>query len=390
MRARRIYLDHNATTPVRAEVLEAMLPCFRERFGNPSSIHREGQAARRALEQARAEVAALVGAGAPSEIVFTASGTEADNLALRAAVARRRAEGRSPRVVTSAIEHSAVLRPCEALAREGICVELVPPDADGVVDPARLVAALAADGGDVVSLQLANSDVGTLQPVAELARLARGRGALVHCDAVQAAGRIAVDVEELGVDLLSLSGHKLGGPKGAGALFVRRGLELAPLLLGGDQERGRRAGTENVPALVGFGRACALAAAERAASASRTAALRDRLERGILARVPGARVNGGGAARLPNTLNVTLPDVDGESLLMNLDLLGIAASAGSACSSGSEEPSHVLLAMGVGRELARASLRFSLGADNTEAEIDAVIDTLAELVPRLRGEPAGA
>jgi cysteine desulfurase len=384
-----IYLDHNATAPLRPEVLEAVLPALRDHHGNPSSLCSPGREAKRHLEHARAEVADALGAE-PGEIVFTSGGTEADNLALRGPLSPRVAPG-TRRLVVSAVEHPAVLRPSEALAEEGVRVERLGVDHEGRVSVDALAALLAAEPAEttLVSVMLANNDVGTLQPVRELAAVAHARGALIHSDAVQAVGRVDVRVGALGVDLLSLSGHKLGAPPGAGALYVRRGLALAPLLLGGEQERGRRAGTENLPAVLGLGRACALACAERDAEAARLEALRDRLERGVLALAPEAVVHGAGAPRLANTLNLSLPGVSGEALLMNLDLEGIAVSTGSACASGQEAPSHVLLAMGVPEALARSSLRFSLGRTTTAEEIDATLAALAALLPRLREAARG-
>ena len=377
----RIYLDHNATTPLHPSVLEAMLPFLGERFGNPSSLHWSGREARQGLDRARRSAAALIGAE-PAEIVFTASGTEADNLALRGALA---AAGPGKRhLVTSAVEHPAVLSTCEDLERSGVEVTRLPVDSAGQVDPAAAEAALRPDTA-LLSLMLANNEVGTLQPVEEIARAARERGVRVHCDAVQAAGRVPVDVRALGVDLLSLSGHKIGGPKGVGALFASREAVLRPILTGGSQEGGRRAGTENVAGIVGFGRACELAAAGLAEGAGCQGRLRDRLQRGIEERVPGARANGHPELRLPNTLNLTFPGVDGESLLMNLDLLGIAASTGSACSSGSVEPSHVLIAMGLSPREVSGSIRLSLGPENTEEEVDAALEALADVVRSLGG-----
>ena len=381
---KRIYLDHNATSPVRPEVLEAMLPFFRQRFGNPSSIHAFGQQAHRALDRARQAVAALIHAD-PEEIVFTSGGTEADNHALRSAV--RRQSGRPDHVVTSVVEHPAVLQTCRALEKEGVKVSYVPVDRHGRVDPDEVAAALPADTV-LVSVMLANNDVGTLQPVQRLAALARDRGIRVHTDAVQAAGRLPLDVRTLQVDLLSLSGHKLGGPPGSGALYPRRGMMLPPLLLGGAQERNRRAGTENVPALVGLGKACELAAGDLQAESQRQRALRDRLQAAILDRVVGSRVNGHPEERLANTLNMSFPGLDGDSLVMGLDLLGLAVSAGSACASGTQEPSHVLLAMGLDRATAGSSIRFSLGAETTESEIDGAVEAVAEVVHRLRATSA--
>ena len=383
-----IYLDHNATTPVAPPVLQAMLPFFSERFGNPSSIHSYGQQTRRAVDRAREQVADLIGAD-PGEVVFCGSGTEADNLAIRGPFDRRLAAGvRGGHLVTSAVEHPAVLNPCAGLEeRYGARVTRVGVDGAGRVDPDAVAAAIE-DETVLVSVMLANNDVGTLQPVAEIAGAARARGVLVHSDAVQALGKVPVRVDELGVDLLSISAHKIHGPKGCGALYVRRGVadRLAPLVLGGAHERGRRAGTENVAGLVGFGAACELAAAGLTRDPPRLAALRDRLERGLLARWPSARVNGHPVERLPNTSSVCLPGVDGEALLMSLDLSGVAVSTGSACSSGTLEPSHVLAAMGIDERLARGAVRFSLGRGNTEEEVDAALDALDRVLAQLTAE----
>ena len=375
---RRIYLDHNATTRPDPQVVEEMLPCLGDAFGNPSSLHAEGQAARALLERARARVAALIGAE-PEEVVFTSGGTEADNQAIASAAAM----GERRELVTSAIEHQAVLKPCRHLESQGFHAEILPVDSDGVVD---LDAARKAIGRKtaLVSVMLANNDVGTLQPVRELAALAHEAGALLHTDAVQGVGKVGIDVRALGVDLLSLSAHKIYGPKGAGALYVRRGLELPPLLRGGHHEQKRRAGTENLPCIVGLGKACELARERLEARSAKIRTLRDRLERGVLERVPGARRNGHPTARVPNTLNLTFEGVDSEILLMNLDLLGIAASAGSACTAESRAPSHVLLAMGRSPDDALSALRFSLGEANTEADVDFAIAALADLVPRSR------
>jgi cysteine desulfurase len=382
---RRIYLDHNATSPVRPEALEAMLPFFRQRFGNPSSIHGFGQEAHRALDCARQAVAALIHAD-PEEIIFTSGGTEADNQVLRGAV--RCPREHRPHVVTSVVEHPAVLETCGTLEKEGTKISYVPVDRHGRVDPAAVTAALT-EGTVLVSLMLANNDVGTIQPVQRVAALTRSRGILVHTDAVQAAGRVPLHVRELGVDLLSLSGHKLGGPKGSGALYVRRGVALPPLLLGGAQERRRRAGTENVPALVGFGKACEIAARDLHADAERMRARRDRLQAAISDRFPGTVVNGHPEERLPNTLNMSFPGLDGDSLIMGLDVLGLAVSAGSACASGTQDPSPVLLAMGLDRATAGASVRFSLGPETTEADIDGAVEAVTEVVRRLHANSTG-
>jgi len=378
----RIYLDHNATTPLLDPVLDAVTKALAGEFGNASSVHTFGQRARVALDTARGAVAALIGAD-PAEVVFTGSGTEADNLALRGAAEALDATGRR-HLVTSAIEHEAVLQTCRALERRGWRVTRLPVDGRGILDPATLEAHLTDDTA-VVSVMHANNEIGTIQPVAALAALAHARGALFHTDAVQSAGKIPVDVRALGVDLLSLTAHKFHGPKGAGALWIRRALRLSAQMTGGRQERNRRAGTENVPALVGFGVAAQIAAARLDTEGPRQAALRDRLEQGILARVADTAVNGDRTARVPNTSNISFAGVEAEALLIALDLEGIAVSTGSACSSGTLEPSHVLRAMGLPAHRAQDSLRFSLGAGTTGAEIDRVLEVLPRLVERLRG-----
>ena len=378
----RIYLDHNATTPLLDPVLDAVTKALAGEFGNASSVHTFGQRARVALDTARGAVAALIGAD-PAEVVFTGSGTEADNLALRGAAEALDATGRR-HLVTSAIEHEAVLQTCRALERRGWRVTRLPVDGRGILDPATLEANLTDDTA-VVSVMHANNEIGTIQPVAALAALAHARGALFHTDAVQSAGKIPVDVRALGVDLLSLTAHKFHGPKGAGALWIRRALRLSAQMTGGRQERNRRAGTENVPALVGFGVAAQIAAARLDTEGPRQAALRDRLEQGILARVADTAVNGDRTARVPNTSNISFAGVEAEALLIALDLEGIAVSTGSACSSGTLEPSHVLRAMGLPAHRAQDSLRFSLGAGTTGAEIDRVLEVLPRLVERLRG-----
>ena len=377
----RVYLDHNATTPLDPQALEAMLPYLRESFGNPSSLHWFGQRARAAVEEARAQVAALVGASAP-EIVFTSGGSESDNLALRGAVAKAR--GTRRRVVTTAIEHHAVLNTAKALRDEGHPVEVVGAGADGRIDLDELRSKL--DGETlVVSVMLANNETGVLQPVAEAARLAHEQGALVHCDAVQAAGKTELDVRALDVDLLTLSAHKLYGPKGAGCLYVRRGTPMAPLVRGGAQERNRRAGTENVAGIVGFGAAAVRASASLAQDGPRVAVLRDRLEALLLA-IPGARRNGG-EPRVPNTANLSFEGVDAEALVIALDLEGVAASTGAACAAGGIEPSHVLKAMGFGPERVQSSLRLSLGRGTTEDDVSYAAAVIASAVARQRNKP---
>lgn len=375
----RIYLDHNATTPPHPEVVEAVAAAMRDLVGNPSSVHAFGQTARGALDQARSEVAALLG-GSPAEVVFTAGGTESNNFAIRGAAAAT--SGRTE-IVTIGIEHESVLNTVRALGRGNWTATFLPVHASGTVDPGALEAAIS-DRTALVSVMLANNEIGTIQPVEALARIARAHGALMHCDAVQAAGKIPVDVRALGVDLLSISGHKFYGPKGTGALWIRRGTRLAPLLTGGRQERNRRAGTENLPGLVGLGVAAALAARKLDAEAERLSVLRDALESGILERVPGTAVNGGGSPRVPNTCNISFDRVEAESLLIALDLEGIAVSTGSACSSGTLEPSHVLKAMGLGPSRSQSSLRFSLGAGNTWEDVDRVLAVLPPAVEKLR------
>ncbi|MBE3590330.1 MAG: cysteine desulfurase [Firmicutes bacterium] len=380
----QLYLDYAATTPVHPDVAAVMLEMLRERWGNPSSIHATGREARRALDEARRRVAELVGAPHYRDIIFTSGGTEADNLAVLGAARARAEEGRR-HVVTSAVEHHAVLDACRALSAEGFDVTIVPVDGEGFVDPDEVRRALRPDTA-LVTVMLANNEVGTIQPVAEIARAAHEVGAWVHTDAVQAAGQIPIDVQALDVDLLSLSAHKIYGPKGAGALYVRSGLRLKPLVFGGGQERAWRPGTENAAGLVGLGKAAELArAALEAGEPARLTALRDRLIDGILERVPGARLNGPrGRGRLPNNVHVSLEDVDGEALLVHLDLAGLAASSGSACTSGSLEPSHVLLALGLPRELAAAGLRLTLGRPTTEDEIERALAILEGAVARVR------
>jgi cysteine desulfurase len=382
-----IYLDYNATSPAAPAVVEAMLRVLRDGVGNPSSVHAFGQRAKAVVDDARQQVASLIDAD-PTEIVFTSGGTEADNLALRGA-ALALAHGPRRRLVTSGLEHEAVLNTAKALERDGWSVTRVTTSASGIVTPDALRAALGDDVA-IVSIMHANNEVGTIQPVAELAALARAHGALFHTDAVQSVGKIPVSVRALDVDLLSLSAHKFAGPAGIGALWIRRGVRLVPYLTGGRQERNRRAGTENVAAIAGLGVAARLASAHLADAAARIGGLRDRLEAAILDAVPGTAVNGDRAHRVPNTTNIGFDGIEAESLLIALDLEGIAVSTGSACSSGSLEPSHVLRAMGLPTARARNSLRFSLGAGTTAEDIDTVITVLPRLVQKLRGLHARA
>jgi cysteine desulfurase len=374
----RVYLDHNATTPVDPRVVDAMLPFLREEYGNPSSLHWFGQRARAAVEEARAAVAALVGAE-PADVVFTASGSESDNMAVRGVAARAKEPRRG--VVVSAIEHHAVLNAAKGLREDGGPVAVVRASASGLVDLDDLAVKVDSSTA-LVSLMLANNETGVVQPVAEAARVARERGALVHCDAVQAAGKVKVDVRALGVDLLTLSAHKLYGPKGTGCLVVKRGTPMAPLVRGGGQERNRRAGTENVAGIVGFGAAARLAVESLEAEAARVAALRDRLEARLLA-LPGAARNGDGP-RLPNTTNVSFAGAEAEGLLIALDLEGVAVSTGAACAAGAVEPSHVLRAMGFPPERVQSSLRLSLGRSTTEADVDRAADVLASVLAKVR------
>ena len=377
----RIYLDHNATTPPGDAVVERMAAALREQFGNPSSVHHFGQQAKAALDEARSAVAALIGAD-PSEVIFTSGGTESDNFAIRGVAEALEVTGRK-HLVASAIEHEAVLNTLKALARRGWKTTLLPVDDSGIVRVEALEAALT-DETVLVSVMHANNEIGTIQPVADLARAAKARGALMHTDAVQSAGKIPIDVKALGVDLLSLSAHKFYGPKGVGALWVRRGVRLQAPITGGKQERSRRAGTENVAGIVGMGVAARQALAKMDAEAARLGALRDRLENGILGAVSGTAVNGTRAVRVPNTTNISFDRIEAESLLIALDLAGVAVSTGSACSSGTLEPSHVLKAMGLPAHRTQNSIRFSLGESNTEADVDRVIAVLPGIVEKLR------
>ncbi len=384
----RIYLDHAATTAVDPAVAEAMRPYFTERFGNPSSIHAFGQEALQAIETARGRVASLLNAD-PSEIVFTGGGTESDNAALIGILPAAGVSEKAGRLVTTAIEHHAVLACAEALAERGVGLDVLQPDPDGLitVDAARRAA--AGGGAALVSVMHANNEIGTIQPVNEIAAAAHEAGALFHTDAVQTAGHIPIDVRACGVDLLSLSAHKLYGPKGVGALFIRKGTPFEPFLIGGGQEGGRRSSTHNVPGIVGLGKAAEIAASVMAGEDERIRGLRDRLWNAIRGRLDGVRLNGHATLRLSNNLNCSFDGVEGESLVISLDLDGIAASTGSACSSRSSGPSHVLTAIGLSADAARGSLRLTLGRNTTGAECDRAADAVVSSVKRLRAMSSG-
>jgi cysteine desulfurase len=378
----RIYFDYNATTPLAPEAIDAVTAATRDLFGNASSVHTFGQQAKAALDQTRSSIATLVG-GDPLEVVFTSGGTESDNFAIRG-VADALEPTKRRHLITTAIEHEAVLNTMKALARRGWRTTILPVDQSGIVSPDRLRETITDDTA-LVSVMHANNEIGTIQRVAEMAAIAHERGALMHSDGVQSAGKIPVDVRSLGVDLFSISAHKFNGPKGAGALWIKRGTRLQAIQTGGKHERNRRAGTENVPAVAGMGAAARLAAAKLAVESARVAALRDRLETGILAAVEGTAANGARDQRVPNTTNISFDRVEAESLLIALDLEGIAVSTGSACSSGTLEPSHVLRAMGFPPHRTQNSLRFSLGMFSTVEEVDRVVEVLPRLVEKLRG-----
>ncbi len=375
----RIYLDNSATTRVDEAVVEAMLPCFRENFGNASSIHTFGQTARAAVEDSRRSISALLGADT-REIVFTSGGTESDNAALWGVFRSGYKAGNH--IITTKIEHPAILATCKALEAAGAEVTRVPVSAAGYVDPAAVAEAIK-DTTILISIMHANNETGVIQPVEKISALARERGIVMHSDAVQSVGKIPVSVRDLGVDLLSLSGHKIHAPKGVGALFIRKGTRLAPFMTGGSHERKRRAGTENVPGIVGLGTAARLALERLPEMSTRVASLRDRLESRVQTCIPGVHVNGS-ALRIPNVTNLSFENLEGEAAVIALDLEGVAASTGSACSSGSLEPSHVLMAMGFRPEVVQGSLRFSLCFHNTEDEIDRTVDILKGVTDRLR------
>ncbi|HLV79549.1 MAG TPA: cysteine desulfurase family protein [Chthonomonadaceae bacterium] len=375
-----VYLDHAATTPVAPEVLEAMQPYFSEIYGNPSSLYSLGQAAREAVETARENVARVL-CVSPEEIVFTSGGTESDNAALRGAAEANRAKGRH--LLTTPIEHSAVLEPLASLARQGFEIESLPVDSEGVVDPQEVARRLRPDT-TLVTVMAANNEIGTVEPIGEIGALCRARGVLFHTDAVQAFGKLPLDARALQVDLLSLSAHKIYGPKGIGALYVRRGIAWTRFQEGGDQEKGRRGGTLNVPGIVGLGKAAGIAAEAMESESARLSALRDGFFARLEAEIPGTRIIGNRTQRLPNNIHFCVEGVEGEPMLLALDAAGICASAGSACSAGSTEPSHVLLALGLTRELARGALRLTLGRQTKAEALDYTLQTLAATVRDLR------
>ena len=377
---KRIYLDYAATTPAHPEVMKAMLPYFTESFGNPSSIHSYGQEAKDAIERARSKVAALIGAKS-EEIVFAGSGTEADNFAVKGVALSRQAKGNH--IITSSIEHHAVLETCKFMEKQGFSVTYLPVDGYGMVDPNDVKKAITKKT-ILVSIMHANNECGTIEPVAQIGNIAREAEIYFHTDAVQTVGHIPLDVNKLNVDLLSISAHKLYGPKGVGAFYIRKGTRISPFMHGGNQERGRRASTENVPGIVGFGKAAEIAQQEMLEEAQKLTALRDRLIEGILRGIEYTQLNGHPVTRLPNNVNVSINYVEGESILLNLDLDGICASTGSACTSADLEPSHVLVAMGLPYLQAHSSLRFTLGKWTTEEETNKVLEVLPGIVSKLR------
>ncbi|MBN2163761.1 MAG: cysteine desulfurase NifS [Pontiellaceae bacterium] len=376
-----VYVDNNATTAVAPEVTESMLPFFNEHWGNPSSMHAFGGNIKKHVDEAREKVAALIGAEHPSEIIFTSCGSESDNMAVRGTVD---AMGGHPHIITTRVEHAAILGPCHHLEDRGYRLTTLEVDAMGNLDMDRVCAASSSGKKTVASVMWANNETGVIFPISEIAGLIKEGGGVFHTDAVQIAGKMPINVKSLPVDLLSISGHKLHAPKGIGALYIRRGTKITPHIMGGHQERGRRAGTENVPYIVGLGRACELAMERMAADAEHERRLRDRLETGILASCKGARVNGDVLNRLPNTTNISFEYVEGEAILLMLDDVGICASTGSACASGSLEPSHVLRAMDVPRSMVHGSIRFSFCRYNTEEDVDYVLEKLPPIIKRLR------
>jgi len=377
---KNIYMDNNATTPVRPEVLEEMLPFYTQHFGNPSSVHWAGRAVKGAIENAREQVAALINCS-PAEVVFTSCGSEGDNFAIKGTVDALKEKGNH--IITTTVEHPAVLETCEYLEKKGCEVTYLPVDKDGMLDLAELEAAIT-EKTILISVMWANNETGNIFPIEEIGAIARKYKVRFHTDSVQAVGRIPVDVQKANVDLAVISGHKLGAPKGVGAIYIRRGTRMSQFMHGGHQERHRRAGTHNVAGIVGLGKACELAGQSMDLDVPRVRKLRDRLEKGIMEAIPEVKLNGHPEKRLPNTLNVSFAYIEGESILLNFDMKGIAASSGSACTSGSLEPSHVMCAMCVDVVLAHSSTRFSLGPDNTEEDVDFILQELPPIVERLR------
>ena len=376
----KYYFDNAATTPVREEVLQEILPYFREYYGNASSIYSIAKESKKALEAARAKVAAAIGA-TPDEIYFTAGGSESDNMALRGVVNASKKEKKH--IITTKIEHHAILHTAEFLETKGVDVTYLNVDEFGKISLEELENAIRPETV-LISVMFANNEIGTIQPIAEIGEIAKKHGVLFHTDAVQAVGHVPIDVEKLQVDLLSMSGHKLGAPKGIGAIYIRKGTRISPLIFGGAQEKKLRAGTENIAGIVGLGKAAELAVAEMEETTKKLTALRDKLIHGILESIPDSRLNGHPTDRLPGNCNISFSYIEGESLLLLLDALGIAASSGSACTSGSLDPSHVLMAIGLPHEIAHGSLRLTLGYDNTQEEIDGVVDEIEKIVARLR------
>ena len=378
---KKVYMDNNATTRTRPEVVQAMLPYFSEIYGNASSIHQFGRSARTAVDQARQSIVSLLNASSPEEIIFTSCGTEADNLAIKGVVAALRSKGNH--IITSSIEHHAVLNTCKFLEKEGCRVTYVNVDGYGFVNLEEIKRAIT-DKTILITIMHANNEVGTIEPIEEIGSIAKERGVYFHTDAVQSTGKIPLDLKKMNIDLLSLSGHKLYGPKGVGALYIRKGTKITPQMLGGHHEMGKRAGTENVPGIVGLGLACELAQKEIAVDSKKLTELRDYFYKGITSKIEDVRLNGHPTSRLPNTLNVGFKYLEGESIILNLDMEGIGVSTGSACTSGSLEPSHVLTAMGVDPAETQGSVRFSLGRDNTKEDVDYVLTVLPPIIKRLR------
>jgi len=378
---RRVYMDHTAGMPVDPRVLEAMMPYFSQQYGNPSSLHSWGNEARKAMEDARAKIVTLIGAKRSEEIFFTSGGTESNNLAIKGVAYRNKDRGNH--IVTTIIEHMSVMNPCKSLMKEGFNITYVPVDKYGVVDVQSLEKAIT-DKTILVSMMYANGEIGTIQPIKEIGEKTHRKGALLHVDAVAAAGQVPISVENENIDLMSISSNDMYGPRGAGALYVKTGTRIQPIIQGGGQERGLRSGTENIPALVGMGKAAEIVKAEMKTEGERLSQLRDKLIKGLLESIPSSFLNGHPTQRLPNNANVRFSFIEGESLILSLDMLGVACSSGSACTSKTLEPSHVLLAIGLKHEEAHGSLLFTLGKQNTEEDVDYVVGALPDIVKRLR------